>query len=105
MEDNFDINKEKCKELKKIRSEFAKELNVNLEQKECKYKGKCSGTCPQCQMEEELLNKALVSTGICVGVATTAILIGAAGLIGGALSNNKFNEVMGALSDSTYDEY
>ena len=98
MEDNFDINKEKCKELKKIRSEFAKELNVNLEQKECKYKGKCSGTCPQCQMEEELLNKALVSTGICVGVATTAILVG-------ALSNNKFNEVMGALSDSTYDGY
>ena len=28
MEDNFNINKEKCKELKKIRSEFAKELNL-----------------------------------------------------------------------------
>lgn len=96
MEDNFDINKEKCKELKKIRADLANELNVDLKQKECKYKGKCSGTCPQCQKEEELLNKALIAAGICAGVVTSAAIIGYAF----QEASEKFNQVTGGLIET-----
>jgi hypothetical protein len=81
---------------------LAKELNVNLEQRECKYKGKCSSTCPQCQMEEELLNKALISAGICVGVGVTAALFVGATFLGNSLES-KFNEVSGNFPINEYD--
>lgn len=44
--------KEKCKLLKEIREEIARENNIEFESEECTFEGDCSGTCPKC--EEEL---------------------------------------------------
>lgn len=74
----MDINKAKCKKLKQIRKAISDKIGVELHQTECTYEGKCSGTCPKCQQEESILNKALLSKGA-AAVATVAI---AAGLTG-----------------------
>ena len=52
--------KEKCKKLKEIRKEVADKLGIDLKQTECTYKGECSGTCPKCSQEEEILNTYLL---------------------------------------------
>lgn len=54
-------NKEKCRKLKSIRKEMADQLGVDLKQTECTYEGECSGTCPKCKNEENILNKVLLS--------------------------------------------
>lgn len=54
------IHKEKCRQLRQIRAVMAKDLGIELNQRECTYEGYCSGTCPKCKSEELKLNAALV---------------------------------------------
>lgn len=73
------MHKEKCKELKKVRAEIAKELGVELHQRECTYEGYCSGTCPKCKQEENLLNAAIRkrrAAAVCMTVLATSFLSG-----------------------------
>lgn len=56
----MDMKKEKCKVLKQVRKKMADSLNIDLHQTECTYEGACSGTCPKCKQEEEMLNRALL---------------------------------------------
>ena len=67
----IDIHKEKCKKLKKIRKSMADKLGVDLHQQECTFEGKCSGTCPKCRQEEEIVNKAILQKVAIVSVGTT----------------------------------
>lgn len=46
-----------CDVLKEIRKKVANEGNLELNQKECKYKGECSGTCPACEAELRKINQ------------------------------------------------
>lgn len=60
-----------CDILKEIRNKVAKEGNIDLHQKECNYKGECSGTCPACEAELKKINesfnhKKLLSLAGCV---------------------------------------
>ena len=45
-----------CDILKEIRKKIANEGNLELNQKECNYKGECSGTCPACEAELKKIN-------------------------------------------------
>ena len=74
----MDFNKKRCKKLKEIRKSIADKLGVDLQQKECTFEGKCSGTCPKCKQEEEILNKALLKRTGAIGIAATmgASLVG-----------------------------
>ena len=54
------IHKQKCRELKEIRAKMAKDLGVELHQRECTYEGYCRGTCPACRKEELQINAALL---------------------------------------------
>jgi len=63
MEERSNENKEKCKQLRKVRKQIADELNIDLHQVECTYEGICSGTCPKCFQEEQILNIALSKQG------------------------------------------
>ncbi len=63
-----------CDVLKEIRNKIAKEGNLKLNQKECKFKGECSGTCPTCETELKKINetfdhKKLLSIAGCIGMA------------------------------------
>lgn len=74
----MDINKEKCKQLKKLRKGMADKLGVDIHQVECTHEGKCAGTCPKCKQEESILNKAILSKGAAV-LATAAVTVGLTG--------------------------
>ncbi len=74
----MDINKEKCKTLKKIRKKLADALDIDLHQRECTYEGACSGTCPKCKQEEEQLNRAILAKSA-LAAGTVAITVGLTG--------------------------
>lgn len=59
-------HKQKCDKLKQVRKEIADKIGVDLHQKECTFSGECTGTCPKCKQEEDILNKALLRK---VGIA------------------------------------
>lgn len=74
------MHKDKCRQLKKMRAEMAEQLEIDLKQRECTYKGYCSGTCPKCQSEERQLNDALMKKQlfmkktVAAGIITTTII-------------------------------
>ena len=51
--------KEKCRILKQIRAEIAKQNDIEWVVSECKHKGNCKGTCPKCEQEVRQLEAAL----------------------------------------------
>lgn len=61
--------KEKCNKLKKIRATLASKLGIDLHQVECTFEGECTGTCPKCKQEENILNTAILHKGTAVAGA------------------------------------
>ena len=53
------IGKEKCKMLKEIRKEIAKENDIEMVIEECTHQGRCKGTCPKCEAEVAYLEEQL----------------------------------------------
>lgn len=51
--------REKCRILKEIRAEIARQNNIDLEIKACTHKGDCRGTCPRCESELRYLEAEL----------------------------------------------
>ncbi|MBQ8954476.1 MAG: hypothetical protein IJ048_10200 [Clostridia bacterium] len=51
--------KQKCKILKEIRAEIAKQNDITLVIEECTHKGECRGTCPCCESEVRYLEAEL----------------------------------------------
>ncbi len=71
--------KEKCRILKQIRAEIARENDIEWVVSECKHQGNCRGTCPRCEQEvrqleealarREALGKRVAVVGISAGIA------------------------------------
>ena len=53
--------KKKCRILKEIRQKIADENDIPFVTHECRYQGKCSGTCPRCESELAYLEKQLAA--------------------------------------------
>ena len=53
------IGKSICKYLKSVRRAVAEANGIDLEIPECTFEGECSGTCPRCEAEVQMLEKAL----------------------------------------------
>ena len=73
-----------CAILKQIRRDIAQKNDIALTIAECTYQGSCSGTCPRCEAEVRLLEKALAEKkkrGIRTAVAGISAGLLAAGLI------------------------
>lgn len=51
--------KEKCRILRQIRAEIARQNDIAWVVEECTHKGDCKGTCPRCEAEVRQLEKAL----------------------------------------------
>ena len=77
------IGKDKCKMLKEIRREIAKENDIQIVIEDCTYQGRCKGTCPKCEaevayLEEQLekrknLGKAVCLAGISAAMFTSTL--------------------------------
>ena len=73
--------KEKCRILKEIRAEIARQNDIAWVVSECSHKGDCRGTCPKCEQEvrqleaalarREALGKTIAVAGISAGLALT----------------------------------
>ena len=73
-------HKETCRQLQAIRKGLADKLGIDLHQTECTYPGECSGTCPKCAKEEQILNAALLRrTATVAGLAAGALSLTACG--------------------------
>ena len=85
-------HKEKCKQMKSIRKTIADKIGIDLHQTECTYKGDCKGTCPRCEQEEKILNKALLkNTAAVAGLAMSAISITGCGSIADRTTESRIN--------------
>ncbi len=51
--------RDKCKILKEIRKEIAKNNDIEYVTSECKYSGECTGTCPKCEEEVKYLESEI----------------------------------------------
>ena len=77
--------KNKCEYLKEVRRRIATENDIPLEQRECTFKGECSGTCPFCEAEVSYLEKELhkrITLGKAVtvaGIALSSVMFSACG--------------------------
>lgn len=72
--------KDKCKILKEIRQEIAKNNDIEFITSECKHVGDCRGTCPKCEeelayLERELEKKrALGKKTMVAGIAAASVI-------------------------------
>ena len=74
--------KNKCKILKEIRREIARNNDIEFITSECTFQGDCTGTCPKCEaelryLEQELdkrqrTGKAVAVAGIAAALVVTA---------------------------------
>lgn len=75
------FGKEKCKMLKEIRAEIARNNDINLVIEECTHQGKCKGTCPACEaevayLEEQLEKRKALGKAVCVAGISAAMVTG-----------------------------
>ena len=74
--------KTRCRILKAIRKEIAKNNDIEYVTTECKYKGDCAGTCPKCEaevryLEQELEKRRKLGKSVAVaGIAATMAVAG-----------------------------
>ncbi len=76
--------KKKCKILKEIRKEIAKQNDIAYITSECKHQGDCRGTCPKCEaevryLEEELRKRSLAGKKVAVAGVAAAMVVSASG--------------------------
>lgn len=50
------FEKEKCNFLKHIRRDICNNNGIKLDISDCSHKGRCTGTCPQCEYELSVIN-------------------------------------------------
>ena len=72
--------KRKCKILKEIRKQIAKDNDIAFVTSECKHQGNCKGTCPKCEwevryLEAELEKRRMAGKQVVVaGIAAAMVL-------------------------------
>lgn len=66
--------KEKCRALKEIRRQIARENDIPYVVSQCTYQGECRGTCPKCEAELRYLERELaIRKGLGKAVAVVGI--------------------------------
>lgn len=79
--------KSKCKILKDIRRQIARDNDIEYVTSECKYQGECSGTCPKCEaevryLEEELRKRQRAGKAVAVAGIAVTLAISSTGCVG-----------------------
>lgn len=86
--------KSKCKILKEIRREIARQNDIEFVTSECKFQGNCTGTCPKCEsevryLEQELQKRRKAGKAVAVAGIAAAMLVSAAGCRSGNPETNR----------------
>lgn len=101
--------KSKCKILKDIRRQIAKENNIDLVISECKYQGDCSGTCPKCEaevryLEQELRKRQLAGKAIAVAGIAAALVVSSVGCVSSQTGGDPLPQTSSTRTEPAKDE-
>ena len=101
--------KSKCRILKDIRKQIARENDIALVISECRYQGDCSGTCPKCEaevryLEQELRKRQLAGKAIAVAGIAAALVVSSAGCASFQTGGDPLTHTSGAQNETTAGE-
>lgn len=101
--------KSKCKTLKDIRRQIAKENNIELVISECKYQGDCSGTCPKCEaevryLEQELRKRQQAGKMIAVAGIAAALVVSSVGCVSSQTGGDPLPHTSSSQNETTAGE-
>lgn len=112
--------RDKCKILKQIRSEIARQNDIDLVVSECTHKGECRGTCPRCESEVRYLEAELekrrrlrktvalagVSAGVTIALSGCALVESVMDALGAQFrGQDDPPEVIDLMGDVPYEGY
>ena len=101
--------KSKCKILKDIRKQIARENDIALVISECQYQGDCSGTCPKCEaevryLEQELRKRQQAGKAIAVAGIAAALMVSSAGCASFHPGDDPHSHTSSSQTETTADE-
>lgn len=101
--------KSKCKILKDIRKQIARENDIALVISECRYQGDCSGTCPKCEaevryLEQELRKRQQTGKAIAVAGIAAALVVSSAGCASFHRGGDPLSQTSSSQTETTADE-
>lgn len=78
--------KNKCKILKDIRRQIARDNDIEFVTSECKFQGDCTGTCPKCEaevryLEQELKKRQAAGKAVAVAGIAATLMVSSAGCL------------------------
>jgi hypothetical protein len=93
------LGKQKCRILREIRKEIAKNNDIEYVTAECTFKGNCRGTCPKCESEDLYLERELEKRR---NLAKTVTLAGISALMTlfAACDNETIKQAENAITES-----
>lgn len=105
--------KEKCRALKEIRGQIARENDIPFAVSQCTYQGECRGTCPKCEAELRYLERELairkglgkavavvgISASVCAGLTACSPMDSVQDFFQG-LENGSDLEIAGNISEA-----
>ena len=93
------LGKQKCRILREIRKEIAKNNDIEYVTAECTFKGNCRGTCPKCESEVLYLEKELEKRRN-LGKTVTLAGISALMTLFAACDNETINQAENAITEA-----
>ena len=102
--------KRKCKMLKEIRKQIAKENDITYITTECKHQGNCKGTCPKCEsevryLEAELEKRRKAGKTVAVAGIAAAMMLNASACTTENATSHETESTQTSSDASTYTEY
>lgn len=96
------LGKEKCRILKQIRAEIAKQNGIEWLVEECTHKGDCKGTCPRCEAEVRQLERELEKrAALGKKVAIVGIAAGLSLSVAGCANPSSMTQTNGMMAEPT----
>ena len=102
--------KRKCKMLKEIRKQIARENDITYITTECKHQGNCKGTCPKCEsevryLEAELEKRRRAGKTVAVAGIAAAMMLNASACAPETATESEAASAQTSSDASTYTEY
>ena len=99
--------KSKCRILKEIRREIARNNDIEFVTSECTFQGECAGTCPKCEaevryLEQELAKRQRAGRAVAVAGIAASLVVTAAGCSAFDFFQNAVSPPMGSTVDVQY---
>ena len=102
--------KRKCKMLKEIRKQIARDNDITYVTTECKHQGNCKGTCPKCEsevryLEAELEKRRKAGKTVAVAGIAAAMMLSSSACATETATESEAASLQASSEASTYTEY